>query len=217
MTERALIGRHYGAAAILLLSLRSVPVCAQNDASTFEITPFGGYRFGGTFNVEEPAGSYELRDSSSIGLILNWEHTAVTQWEVLYSQQRTEAEFNGVTVNDPLIDIDLHVLQLGGTYQFDGEMAKPYLAATIGGTHARVRSNSSKSDTFWSGSIGLGVLVSPNSTFGLRLEARYHGALVNSSSTLFCQTGPDINVCAARIVGDLVSQVETFAGVVIRF
>ena len=135
----------------------------------------------------------------------------------MYSKQSTEAEFSGVTPNDALIDVDLQMLQIGGTYQFEGSSVVPYLAATLGATHATARSSGSESDTFWSGSMGLGVLISPHSRVGLRLEARAYGTFTNSSTDLLCETGPAGAACAIRIKGDLLSQIETFAGVVFRF
>ena len=196
----------------------SLSARAQDDsAHGFELTPFGGYRFGGSFDVAESTDSYELQDGSSFGLILNWQHTGETKWEILYSRQQTEAEYVGAANNDPVVDVDLHSLQLGGMYLFEGNTVQPYLAATVGGTHASARSSGSKSDTFFAGSIGAGVLIGTGSRFGLRLEARAYGTLARSNTNLFCQTGPDANVCAFRAEGDLISQVETFAGVVFRF
>jgi hypothetical protein len=40
---------------------------------------------------------------------------------------------------------------------------------------------------------------------------------MDSDTELFCQTGPDLNICAVRVKGDLLSQIETLAGVVFRF
>lgn len=190
---------------------------AQDNKVKFELTPFGAYRFGGTFEVEDSSDSYDFIDSSSFGLILNFPHSANTQWEILYSKQSTEAEFSAATPNDPVIDIDLQVLQLGGTYQFEGDKVLPYIAATLGATHARVSSTGSANDTFWSGSFGVGVLISPNSRVGLRLEARAYGTLTRSDTSLLCESGPNISGCAIRIKGDLLTQMETFAGVVFRF
>ena len=198
--------------------LVSLSARAQHDGALgFELTPFGGYRFGGSFDVADSADSYELRDGSSFGLILNWQHSSETRWEILYSKQQTEAEFAGAAANDPVVDVDLQALQLGGMYLFEGDTVQPYLAATVGGTHASARSTGSKSDTFFSGSLGAGVLIGGGSRFGLRLEARAYGTLARSNTNLFCQTGPDANVCAFRAEGDLISQVETFVGVVFRF
>ena len=93
------------------------PALLQAQEATTEITAFGAYRFGGTFEEEESGAEYEVNDSQSFGLIVNFRHKDPTQWEILYSQQRTEAEFQGATPNDAEIDLELHVLQLGGTYQ----------------------------------------------------------------------------------------------------
>lgn len=204
--------------AAVLLCLAS-PALAQQDAASFELTPFAGYRFGGTFEIEESPDSYDIADSANYGLILNFPHRANTRWEVLYSRQSTEAEFSDPASSNRFLDIDSQVLQIGGTYQFEaqGDMVLPYLAATIGGTHVKVSANGSESDTFWSGSIGLGILVSPNSRVGLRLEARGHVTFTNSSTDLLCVVSPDLNACAIQLTGDVLTQFETFAGVVVRF
>jgi opacity protein-like surface antigen len=194
-----------------------LPVFALAQEATTEITAFGAYRFGGTFEDDQSDASYELEDSPSFGLILNIREKDNTQWEIFYSQQQTEAEFLGGTANDPEVDIDLHVLQLGGTYQWDGEVARPYLAFTLGGTHIRTSSAESKSDTFFSGSIGLGMQFLPTSRVGIRVEARAYGTLIDSGTDLFCSTGPDANVCAVRVEGEMLSQFETFVGVTFRF
>lgn len=200
-----------------VIALLLFPALAQAQEANTEITAFGAYRFGGTFEEEESGAEYELNDSPSFGLIVNFRHKDPTQWEILYSQQRTEAEFQGATLNDPEVDLDLHVLQLGGTYQWEGEVARPYLAFTLGGTHVKARSSGSDSDTFFSGSIGIGMKFLPTARVGIRVEARAYGTLVDNSTNLFCSTGPDQNICAIRLEGRALSQVETFAGLTVRF
>ena len=193
------------------------PARAQQDPAAFELTPFGGYRFGGTFEIEDSPESYDIQDSSSYGVILNFPHRANTRWEILYSRQSTEAEFSDPASSNALLDIDSQILEIGGTYQFEGDTVLPYLAATIGGTHVKASANGSESDTFWSGSLGLGILVAPNARVGLRLEARGHFTFTNSSTSLLCVVSPDENACAIQVTGDVLSQFETFAGVVVRF
>ena len=140
------------AVAVALMCL-AFPAWAQQDKASFELTPFGGYRFGGTFEVEDSPDSYDFEDSASYGVILNFPHRANTRWEVLYSRQSTEAEFSDPASSNALLDIDSHILQIGGTYQFEGDKVLPYLAATLGGTHVKASANGSESDTFWSGSL----------------------------------------------------------------
>lgn len=182
-----------------------------------ELTAFGGYRFGGSFNADDAAASYDVEDSPAAGFIVNWRHRDNTRWEVYYSHQDTRADFGAATINDPTLDVETHALQLGGTYEGSGDRVTPYLAATIGGTHVKVTSRASESDTFLSGSIGVGLVFRPDARLGLRLEARGHGTLVNSGTDLFCRTGPAVNVCALRIEGDMLWQIDTFAGIVFRF
>jgi len=200
--------------AVLLAAICvSSAATAAEEPGNFEITPLGGYRFGGSFDVQGSDDSYELEDSSSFGLILNLRDQANTQWEILYSQQNANAELNSATAQSR-VGLDIQVLQIGGTYQGPGDNWRPYLAATIGGTRF---DTSSGDDTFFSGSIGIGVQIMPESRLGIRFEARAYGTLTDSDTDLFCRTGPDLNICAVRVDGEIFSQIETFAGIVFRF
>lgn len=201
----------------VLVSALLVDVANGQQSPGFQVTPYGGYRYGGSFGFAGSPGEYGLDDSQAAGLILNWRHGDNTRWEVLYTRQSTDATFDMPTINDVTVRVATQALQLGGTYEGPGERVRPYLAATIGGTRVSVRSRTTESDTFLSGSIGVGALLLPDSRVGLRLEVRAFATLTDSSTDLFCRTGPDLNVCALRVEGDLMSQVEVFAGLVLRF
>ena len=201
----------------LLLILCAGPVMAESDFA-FEVTPFAGYRMGGQVEAEDENLDIRLEDSASYGLIFTGRYNNETEWEVLYSNQQTTSRISdSLTGEESIFDFESHILQLGGTYLFAGEKVIPYMAFTLGGTHIRTRSLQDESDTFLSGSFGLGLKFLPHSRVGLRLEARAYGTLINSSTEIFCSTGPDANVCAIRLKGDLVGQIETFAGISIRF
>ena len=43
------------------------------------------------------------------------------------------------------------------------------------------------------------------------------GCLLDSSSQIFCSTGPDQNICAVLLEGNMLGQFETFAGLTFRF
>ncbi len=203
------------AGSIFLLLATDV---AANEAAKFQLTPFAGYRMGGEIDAEDSDISIELDDSSSFGLLVNWPARDNTEWEIHYSSQQTTADIlDAETGVESAVDFDTQMFQLGGTYLFEGENVIPYLAMTLGGTYVRTGGSSSESDTFFSGSIGLGVKFFPSARVGLRLEARAYGTLVSSSSTIFCRTGPDISGCSIRVAGDLAAQVETFAGLTVRF
>jgi len=202
--------------AFLLIALAAaMPVVAQQLDS--EITVFGGYRFGGEISVADSDAVYAAQDSASYGLVWNTQHQANTQWEVFFSRQQTEVELSDPLTASPPVDLELSTLQLGGTYLWEGQGVQPYLAMTLGGTHVRSDAGSGDSDTFVSASLGLGIKLRPSERLGFRLEARMHGVLVRDSTELFCQTGPDLNLCAIKVQGDLFAQLETFAGITFRF
>jgi hypothetical protein len=206
---------HTGLALILLIA---APSAIGQELDT-ELTIFGGYRFGGSVDIMDSDATYEIQDSPSFGLIWNHRSKENTQWEVYYSQQQTKAELSDPLFADADVDIDLYTLQFGGTYLGEGDAVRPYLAMTLGGTHIKSTSVSgnSDSDTFISGSLGVGFKMQPSNRLGLRLEARVNGVFMRDSTTLFCHTGPDANVCAIRLEGDMLVQLEAFAGIVFRF
>lgn len=190
---------------------------AQSSPGRFELTPYGGYRFGGSFEDFDAGLSADLDDDASFGLVLNLRESGNTQWELIYSQQNTAVDTREFAFADPFIDVDLQYLQIGGTYMGEGQRARPYVAATVGGTHISPDLPTLDSDTFWSFSIGGGLQVFPTKRVGLRLEARAWGTLLSSSTSLFCSSGPQGGLCAITVDGDVLWQFETFVGVVFRF
>jgi opacity protein-like surface antigen len=208
--------RRHGLPALLMLCAPLAAV-AQQSPGAFELTPYAGYRFGGTFDDRDGATSVELDDRGDFGVILNIRESANTQWEVIYSRQDTSADLAGLTPPDSSVDVELHYFQAGGTYLGEGERARPYLAATIGGTHISPASSTYDGDTFWSFSIGAGLQLRPSDRVGIRLEARAWGTLIDSDTSLFCASGPEGALCAIAIDGSMLWQMEAFAGVVFRF
>jgi hypothetical protein len=73
------------------------------------------------------------------------------------------------------------------------------------------------SETFWSFSIGAGLQIRPSDRLGIRLEARAWGTLIESDTTLFCLSGVQGASCGIRMDGRVLWQLETIAGIVVRF
>jgi len=216
------IGHRIKAALLVVVStvallLAPSAAFAQSDVGKFELTPYGGYRFGGTFEDEETSTSVELDDHASMGLILNVRQSANTQWELLYSRQDSAADTTGIFGLSSSTDVEVQNLHLGGTYQGEGQSVRPYLVATIGGTRFAPDTTGLDSDTFWSFTIGTGVQFRPKDRLGIRLEARAWGTLIESESNLFCISGADSDTCGISIAGRMFWQFEVFAGVVFRF
>lgn len=71
--------------SIFVLTIASL---AQTAGATetklgVQVTPFGAYRFGGEFDVEQSDDSYKLDDSSSIDIIVNFPHTENSECDAL--------------------------------------------------------------------------------------------------------------------------------------
>ena len=188
-------------------------------AQTFEneFTPYLGYRMGGSFEATDSLGRYNVADADSYGFIVNFMTRNQAQLEFIYSKQDTVARYDRLSQNDPEVGLELESYELGGVYEFRGQMVRPYVSGTVGATHVSTRSLESRSDTFLSGSFGLGVKIRPDDRVGVRFEVRLRGVVVSSSSGLFCSTGTGGSGCSVTLAGNVVGQVETFGGVVFRF
>ena len=142
MINRCLI---LAAATSMFLSL---PATANNPFR-FELTPTVGYRVGGSFEDSASGASVDLEDHATYGLIFNIVEKPNTQYEFGWSHQDTSVDLEDTNGNPTTLDIDIDFLQLGGTYLFDGQTARPYIVATVGAAHYRSDGASSESDTYF--------------------------------------------------------------------
>ena len=55
---------------------------------------------------------------------------------------------------DPTIDIDIEYFQFGGTYLFDGDNTRPFIALTLGMSQFDPGLTGSDSESFFSASFG---------------------------------------------------------------
>lgn len=211
------IRRFFPAAILIVVTAAGAAEPPGTELAPFSLTPFGGYTFGGTFKDAEDTLEVEVDDAAHFGLIFNIRESANTQWEIFYSRQQSDADTALVSPSQPLVDIDIHYLHIGGTYVADGGRARPYLAATVGGTRFDPGPLTFDSENFFSFGIGGGWYISASERLDLRLEARALGTFLRSDTALFCQTGPDENVCALVAASDMFWQLQTSAGFSFRF
>lgn len=204
-------------AALLAAGVSSAQTTDASQLPRFSLTPFAGYTFGGEFEDEDAMQSVDTDDAAHFGLVFDIRESANTQWEIFYSQQQTEADTSVVAPMQPVTDIDIQYLQVGGTYVADGERARPFLAATLGATRFDPGPLTFDSENFFSFGVGAGWYLRASERLSFRLEARALGTLLRSDSDLFCETGPDDNVCALVADGDFFWQLQTSLGVALRF
>ena len=200
-----------------MLILASLPSIAQETSGKFELTPFAAYRGGGQFEDKEGLVEFDLQESNAWGLILNGRVEANTQWEVLYSSQSTGVERTAAIPNEPDFDIDVEYLHVGGTYLFEGDRVRPFIAATVGASRFGPHPSGFGSESFVSGSFGGGWMISLARRLALRIEARGYATLVDDDSRLFCASSDAGGACLLVLEGSFFTQWETRAGLTFRF
>ena len=201
--------RHTCQSLLCLLTLLSLP--ATSLAQSMELTPFAALRMGGDFDDIDTGESYELDEATSLGMIFNWDLDAQRQVEVIFSRQDTE-----FTVEDNMgaftpLELDVSYLQGGGTYLFDGDRARPYIAGTIGLTRFDPKDSGFDSETRISFSLGGGIKLFLTNNVGLRFEGRGYFTFFDSSGQAFCDGG-----CQVRLKASAFTQLEAFAGIIVR-
>jgi opacity protein-like surface antigen len=205
------------AAGLFFAAVSQGQETGANEIARFSLTPFGGYSFGGEFKDEGGGLTVDVDDAAHFGLIFNIRESPNTQWEIFYARQETEADTSEVSATQPVVDINVQYLQLGGTYLADGHRARPFLAAGIGATRFDPGPLTFDSENFFSFGIGAGWQLQPTDRLGLRLEGRLLGTFLRSDTALFCETGPDENVCAIEADSEMYWQFQTSLGLEFRF
>lgn len=193
------------------------PGVAQEQAWKFEITPYAAYRLGGSFDQKDGAGRVEINDSSAEGILFNIAANPNGQYELIYARQRSDADTSGFFPDDPTIDMDVEYVQFGGTYLFDGEYARPFIALTLGVTQFDPELADTGSESFVSASLGGGVQIRARERLGIRLEARLFTTFVDDDSDIFCASNDGVGGCLVRADARMLSQWEARAGLVFRF
>jgi hypothetical protein len=195
----------------------STPSAAQDKPFKFEITPFAAYRVGGSFDEENGDGRVDLNDSSAQGVMFNIKANPNGQYELLYARQNTDAITEGFFVNDPTIDMEVEYFQFGGTYLFDGDTTRPFLAMTAGLSRFDPGITGSDSESFFSASLGGGVQLNATGRLGVRFEARVFATFVDGDSNIFCASEEGTGACLIVVDAKILTQWEARAGLVFRF
>ena len=206
-----------GLISLLLLLPTAARVQAQETAYRFEIAPIAAYRFGGTFKEKDGEGEIELRDSEAVGFALNVAANANGQYEFIYARQSTDADTLGFFTNDPVVDLDVEYLQIGGTYLFDGDATRPFIALGVGVSRFDPALTGASAESYFSASLGGGVQLAANRRFGVRLEARVFTTFVDDDSAFFCSSDAGAGSCLVQVDAKTLTQWEARAGLVFRF
>jgi opacity protein-like surface antigen len=181
---------------------------------TFEVTPYLGYRFGGSFKLIDTGAQADVNSHVSYALALDLSANEATQYELFYSRQSTTISGPSLTPSDMTIEY-LHV---GGTVLLENSQHfLPYLIGGAGVTRFSPNSPLGHDSTYFSASLGAGLRIPFNPHFSLRLEARGFATILNSNGSIFCRSDQTGGVCRIHERGSSFIQGDLLAGVAYTF
>jgi len=180
-------------------------------AQAVEISPFGGYRFGGD-PFEWAAGRpLDIDYAPALGLTIDFPLQGGMQIEGFFSHQRasvpTPPGFFGAPART---GISIDHWQVGGLQEFGPWRARPFLTGTLGLTRY---GTSADSEIRFSVGAGGGVKLFPWSRLGVRLDGRVFATILDADGTaLACGGG----ACFVALHVNAAWQAEFTAGLLVR-
>ncbi|MEZ5084219.1 MAG: hypothetical protein R2750_12355 [Bacteroidales bacterium] len=164
--------------AIAVLLMIIAPVLGFAQLGKVEITPFGGYQFGGKIQFYE--GEFKIENAANYGVAVDVEVARDTKLEVFWSQMNTSAKFNPYYNYEYLgsnpFDVNVGYIQIGSVREMDLDNVRPFGAFTLGTTYFIPKSSSGTVtyDDEWvfSVTLGGGAKIMFSDRIGIRLQGR---------------------------------------------
>ncbi|HEX8170198.1 MAG TPA: outer membrane beta-barrel protein [Thermoanaerobaculia bacterium] len=162
--------------------------------NAFELTPFVGYRWGGTIFASETAlfnQDVDVQPSANLGIDFGIPlGDTGLKLELMADRQSSELETsNGLfDPNDPVADIDVTYLHGGLQIPFArSRNATPYVIVSAGLASIDPQIRGVSAENRFSASAGLGVKVPMNRNMSIRLEGRgFYTSLEDSNDCTLC-------------------------------
>ncbi|HEY6065640.1 MAG TPA: porin family protein [Thermoanaerobaculia bacterium] len=216
--------KHRVAILVLGAALTAAAASAQVREGTVEISPFAGYLFGGEFARGTTSlfnARVDVDDQATYGLRIGYNVTENFQMEAQASRTDTHFvsgsnELFGPGSND-LGDLRIDYLLGYGTFNFGHRRAVPYV--TVGAGVARldpdVPGRSTRRDTRFTASLGVGLKAFVNPHFGFRFDGRGYATLLpDRNSDRF---GCDDFFSDCRNNGEWLTNGELSGGLILAF
>ena len=181
-------------------------------AQGVELTPFGGYRFGGDFFEIMTAQPVDLDGAPALGFVLDVPLSNGLSFEGLFTHQTADVLVPTGQPGLPTVwRITVEHWQGGGLQELGDGSVRPFLTGMLGLT--RFAAEADNEIRFTVGAGG-GVKLFPVSHVGVRLDSRVFATFVDADgSTVACFPG----TCLLALHVNIVWQAEFTAGIVVKF
>ncbi len=198
----------------VVLSIVLAP--AGLSAQRIEITPFGGFQFGGGLRIQ--SGDLDVSSGLNYGFTIDVSFTPGGKIEFLYSRQKTDLELEDGTTGavSTLFDMAVEFIHVGTVYEWDLEKVKPFVVLTGGMTHMVPQGADRESQWWASGIFGGGAKTFVSERVGIKAQGRLAFSLVLAGDELFC--APTIaGGCLVGLRRKLMAQGMLTAGAFVAF
>ena len=180
-----------------------------------EIIPIWGYRLSGELQDIDSGTVLDIEDEESFGLILNFDASPGSQYELLYSSQSSNLSAGTTVPTNVLFDLDIEYLHVGGVnlYPINDKM-KSFIGAGLGITRFTPKVAGYSSESEFSLNITGGLKHQFTKRLGLRIGLSLFATAVDSSSAIFCGGSGG---CTVRFKGNFFTQYEGNVGLILKF
>jgi hypothetical protein len=156
----------------------------------FEISPYVGYRYGGTIYANQTTLFNQNVDiNSAVNVGVNFAIPIQNGWKIEFLADRQNTQFNGgggglFSPNNNLGDFDITYFQGGVLIPFaQTRSATPYFALDAGVANLDPRVSGATSSTRFAAGGAIGVKVPINRNLGIKIEERgFFTSLSNSNN-----------------------------------
>ena len=170
---------------VLAAGLIGLPCAAQ--AQRVEITPFGGYRVGGSVG-EVGAGTVVDDDGGpSLGVVVDVLFGGLADGlkvEGVFSRERTDLEVRAGIFDPPRsVPVEVDQILVGGIQDLDDGRVRPFLSGLLGLTRYAVPGDT---EVRFSIGVGAGVKFYATRNLGVRLDARGYMTIIDLGGSSIC-------------------------------
>jgi hypothetical protein len=212
-------------ACLTLLALLALarPARAQYvQIESFEVTPFVGLRFGGTFDVQAdlpPQTQATWKDAASYGLSAGVRFDDFSLVEFRWTKSTSTLRFGPPleSLGPSLGDVTLNQFHMDFTREFvvpEVKGLRSFLTGSVGATRV-----AAAHDTFTRFSFGFGAGLKQfvGSRFAIRAEAKWLPILIDPEVGSWACGTVGIGGCLVVLSGPITQQFELSVGPVLRF
>jgi len=220
---RANVDRLTSGLTLLVLLAFAAPARAQYvQIDSFEVTPFIGLRFGGTFDIqtEQPSQTQaNWKDASSYGLSAGVRFDGLSLIEFRWTRSTSTLRFDAplALVGVALGDVTLDQFHADFTREFvipEVKGLRSFLTGSVGATHI---ASARDGFTRFSFGFGAGLKQSLGSRFAIRAEAKWLPILIDPEVGAWACGTAGVGGCLVVLTGPLTQQFEFSVGPVLRF